>query len=154
MNYSSDDILAMHDLIYRYCHEHDARNAAAVADCYAENGGAHLAHHGREAVREFYERIYAANNERRRHVLTNPIVDGVDEDHARVRAYEQLYLITETGEISLALTGVYVVDIVREDDGWKILRLDPHLDVPYDIADNPHIASERQADGTYRLVEK
>lgn len=152
MKHPSDDILAIHDVIYRFCHEHDGRNAVGVAECHAESA-AHLGAQGRDGIRELYENIYQSNSYRRRHVLTNPIVDMVDADTAQVRVYEQLYLIGDDF-VRLALTGIYVVDVVREGSNWKILRLDPRLDVPYDLPDNPHITSVRHADGLFRLARQ
>ena len=100
-----------------------------------------------------FEKGYAANQKRRRHVLTNPTVEVVSSSEAVFRAYEQLYLI-DGHSIELALTGIYVVQVKREDDDWKIVHLQPRLDIPYELADSPAVTSVQAADGLYDLVQR
>ena len=100
----------------------------AFVDLFAEDGvlntGAEL--NGREAIRKAMTNRPDAL--RSRHVVTNHVVEVIDEDHAEGITYLSLYrLITEDAKDPLkvlplegpAAIGHYTDKYVRTPDGWR-----------------------------------
>ncbi|MDR7275332.1 nuclear transport factor 2 family protein [Catenuloplanes atrovinosus] len=78
---------------------------------------------GRAAILEFVREAAAGQAERRRHHLTNVVVDDGDGTTAVARAY--LLLTTPSG---VAATGSYTITLRRDDDRWRIATLRCDLD--------------------------
>jgi SnoaL-like protein len=137
-------------LAYRFCHHHDARNAAGVANCFARDT-THIGAVGRDAIESFFASVYSTSTVRRRHVLTNMILTAQTDTTASAVAYELLYLIKDNRP-ELQITGLYCIDVILEDGEWKINKLEPRLDVPYDPGDTPQVVYELTPDGYYAGV--
>jgi hypothetical protein len=83
---------------------------------------------GRENIRESFE---SRRSERiSRHLLSNIVIDVVDENTAKGRAYAHLILGVPENKAELGvkanssqLVGDYLVDFVNTVEGWKIARL-------------------------------
>ena len=84
---------------------------------------------GRE---EILEALHAAlGNSTARHVLTNTVVDVIDEDHAEARSYNTLSTSHETtfevGDRAIAYEGPNILadmseQLVRTEEGWRIAQ--------------------------------
>jgi uncharacterized protein (TIGR02246 family) len=120
--HDSADILAIQQLLARYNHAIDGREAEAFAEAFTEDGV--LVTHtdtysGRDDLKRFIEEIKASGAPEFRHWVNNHEVT-VDGDRATARAY--LLLLRVGAEPKPALTGRYSDTLVREAVGWRFRR--------------------------------
>jgi 3-phenylpropionate/cinnamic acid dioxygenase small subunit len=149
-----DTFHRIQDLVIGYCAAHDAQDADAAASCFSAGASYLGSGPGPVALREGFSRVYSTRAAQRRHVLTNFRIRETAPGAASVVAIEQLYTIID-GRAELTLVGRYVVDVVLEGGEWKIERLEPRMDVPYETADTPQLSCQhvtRDGDEYYVLV--
>jgi ketosteroid isomerase-like protein len=106
-----DEIL---QLLYRYNHAFDSRDAEGWADTFTDDAvfdAAGQVMSGREELVAFASGVGG-----RRHVVANPLVE-VAGDTATVRAY--LFLFQGT---TLARTGSYEDELMRTPAGWRFAK--------------------------------
>lgn len=145
-----ETLLAMQVLGTEFCHANDGRDAKWVGRCFAKDAS-HLGANGRDEIERLFEKIWAGQRARRRHVLTNFILTEDKGQQATALAYELLYLIKDRN-VELLLTGLYEMEGVVEDDAWRIRRLGIYLDVPYEPGDVSSMTSEVDEQGRHRLI--
>jgi len=127
------DLLAIQQLLARYCWNHDSQNPEGVAACFTKDA-TFLGVTGRDKIAERMGKGYKSLTARRRHVLTNFIMLEDGETEAVVQSYITLYLI-KGEELELHLIGVYRDHVQIEDGEWKISHRDATMDVPYQPGD-------------------
>jgi uncharacterized protein (TIGR02246 family) len=129
------DLVAIQQLLARYCYAHDSRDAEGVAACFAKD--AHfLGQVGRDNIAARMAAGYKELTARRRHVITNFIMLEDGDTSAVVQSYITLYLIRGE-ELELHLIGVYRDHVIIEDGEWRIQSRDATMDVPYNPGDVP-----------------
>lgn len=115
-------------LSHAYSKHLDFREYEAFVELFAEDGilntGVEL--NGKEAIREGMK--HRSDRLRSRHVVTNLIVDVIDEDHAEGVTYLTLYrMVTEEARnpsnvLPLegpAAVGHYTDKYIRTSEGWR-----------------------------------
>ena len=114
MPLSTDDIVAIQQLVARYCHAADSGDAAGYVATFTEDGflkvGDREAIRGRAALGALFGPVPRGF----RHVVTNVLIDG-DGDHATSKAY---FSAMPRGGGLIASTGVYSDTILKTSDGW------------------------------------
>jgi hypothetical protein len=118
--------------------DYDTR-VAMMGDAFTEDGsfiydatGFHAEWHGIDEVMALFEGALAGQNDVRRHVMTNSIVDRVDRRTAEVTSYLTLFAIADpSGPPALVATGIYRDVLKLESDGkWRIQERHLTLDGP------------------------
>ena len=128
------DIEAIRQLKNRYCELCDADyDADALAGLFTDDavwdGGPMGAHHGREAIRRFFEgsstRVAFAL-----HMVLNPQIE-VDGDVARARWYlwQPMVYRLPGGEQAWWMSARYDDRCVRTDQGWRFARVQVALKI-------------------------
>lgn len=85
---------------------------------------------GHAAVMKLFIDSLAQQDDQRRHVTTNIVVD--DETDDRATAWSYLTLVTvKDGALKVISSGVYKDEVVRVDGSWKVRRRHIALDLPY-----------------------
>jgi hypothetical protein len=135
------DLIAIQQLLGRYCFAHDTRNLEMLAECFAKDAAA-MGLRGRDAIVARYAEGYRQLTAQRRHILTNFFLVEEAENEAVVQSYITLYLIRDE-KLSLHLTGVYRDHVVYEEGAWRIQSRDATIDVPYDPGDTPKAPATR-----------
>lgn len=139
MSLSSEEKLAIHELLSRSAYALDERAAEPLAATFAQQGSFSLRiaggdligpFEGREGIMELMTGAWAEQTDLRRHVVSNIFFDG--EEQGNPVAVSNLTLFaTEDGEIQLLTAGVYRDVVTRIDGSWVILRRHLELDRPY-----------------------
>lgn len=127
------DVAEIVGLYARYCHHFDNRDAAAAADCFAEDCAfvtSNQALAGRDAVLE-YAQLCADTRPLTRHQTTDHLVESIDgrADAARARAYFTFSFL-EDGVLVPVVTGIYEDEFVKADGRWWITRHEVRVDGP------------------------
>jgi hypothetical protein len=137
---SAIDRILVAERIARYGWCYDERDRAGLGGCFTEDGvweGQIMGNEpvgpfrGRAAVVEFLTDFWAEQDDQRRHVFTNVVVDSIDGDHATAQAYLQL-LASSEARTHTETAGPYRFEIARgEDDVWRLARLQAGFDAPF-----------------------
>jgi SnoaL-like domain len=132
--------LLVAERIARYGWAYDERNREALGDCFTADGvweGSLMGeetvgpHTGRTAIADFLASFWPQQDDQRRHVFTDVVVDGLDAGAATAHAYLVLTSVAR-GRASTVSTGPYRFQLVREDvGGWRIARLSAGFDCPF-----------------------
>jgi ketosteroid isomerase-like protein len=118
---------------------YDERDVPRMVDCFTPDatmvlniGGTEILgpFEGRDAVIGHMTEHHAIQEDQRRHVVTNPVVEPVSEHEAKVTSYLTL-LVTDGDGVRLQATGVYRDRFVRGDRGWRIAYRHLDLDTHY-----------------------
>ncbi len=121
---TAEDQLAIQNLAARYNHAIDSGDGAAYADTFVDDGvldAGELVVEGRDALEEF-ARTFAGSVRAPRHIATSLVIDG-DGDHAELRAYVQMYVMTgEPPRHEIGASGTYADTLVREGGAWLFVR--------------------------------
>ncbi|BBZ62195.1 nuclear transport factor 2 family protein [Mycolicibacterium monacense] len=115
-----EQVLAIHELLYRYAELVDAGDFDGVGLLLARGSFAGVA--GAGPIAELFAattRRYAehGNTPRTRHLVLNPIVD-VDGDTASARSTFCVVQATETVPLQPIVVGRYHDTFARDGDGW------------------------------------
>jgi ketosteroid isomerase-like protein len=118
---------------------YDERDVPRMVACFTEDatmvlkiGGTETLgpYVGRDAVIKHMTDHHEIQNDQRRHVVSNAVIEPVSEDEARVTSYLTLIVTDENG-VRLQAAGVYRDRFVRTTDGWRIAYRHLDLDVHY-----------------------
>ena len=121
------DELAIQRLVFDYAAGNDDRDIDAIMACFTPEGsfGLQVAGQdpvgpieGAEAVAAFYGETLGAQDDQRRHVITNVRLLECDGRTARATSYFSL-MVTDDSGTRVATTGVYADTLVRGEDGWR-----------------------------------
>lgn len=132
MGLDADDRLAIADLINRYGHTYDEGRVETLGELFTADGefeirgrigGMPSVLPGREEiVAHMSARRAATQPAQRRHVTTNLVIDDAGGGRAATACY-LLLGSTADGALHLPVTGRYVDDLERGDDGrWRFRR--------------------------------
>jgi hypothetical protein len=130
---------ALAELFGAYAAANDARDAAAIGECFHADGAFTLHIAGadtigplqpRESVLEFFGQAFAAQSDQRRHVVTNLRLVEDAADRALVEAYLTL-IVTDDGRTELKSAGLYRADVVQDAAGLRFQSLVLFLDSPF-----------------------
>jgi hypothetical protein len=135
------DRVLIADRIARYGWTYDERDRAGLGECFSEGGvweGQIMGttpvgpFEGREAIVEFLTGFWDEQDDQRRHVFTNVIVDSLDGDRAGAHAY-LILLGSSEAAMRTETAGPYRFELVREDADqiWRLSRLCAGFDAPY-----------------------
>jgi hypothetical protein len=125
--------------IHRYGWGYDERHRESLADCFTADAvweGNVMGHQpvgpveGREAVVDWLAEFWDQQQDQRRHIFTNVIVDELTGSSAVAHAY--LLLTAAAGATMTPVTaGPYRLVMRREPDSWRIERLVAGFDAPF-----------------------
>jgi ketosteroid isomerase-like protein len=134
------DRLLVAERIARYGWCYDERDLAGLGECFTEDGvweGLIMGtepvgpFRGREAIVGFLTGFWEEQDDQRRHVFTNVVVDRLDGDRATAQAYLQL-LASREAKTHTETAGPYRFEIARgSDDVWRLARLAAGFDAPF-----------------------
>lgn len=140
MNHNAVDRQQMLDVIARYAWGYDTADFGMVADAFTEDatsGGAVTGTEvrwgpmqGRAEIVRVLENIRKAQPDQRRHNLTTFLFDDQTATSAKMRCYLDL-VSTQSGKSQIVTGGMYFIDFVRDQDVWRMKRLDGVLDGPF-----------------------
>lgn len=134
-----DRILIM-DRIFRYAWGFDERNLEGIGECFTEDGiwegwveGTQQVgpFNGRAAIQEFMGDFFPHQQDQRRHVFSNVIIDDYTGTSATAHAYLLLMGSTQ-GESVPVTVGPYRFDLVKDDGAvWRLSHLRGGWDSPF-----------------------
>lgn len=125
--------------IYRYGWAYDERDRALFADCFVDDsvwegnvmGGTPVGPFvGREAIVEWNTAFWNEQDDQRRHIFSNVIVDDLDGLHATAHAYLLLTSAVHSA-MTPVTTGAYRIDVLKESDAWRIKHLTSSFDAAF-----------------------
>ncbi|HLV59755.1 MAG TPA: nuclear transport factor 2 family protein [Natronosporangium sp.] len=112
---------------------------AMMEDCFTDDASFiydatdfHAEWHGIDEVMALFEGALASQNDVRRHVMTNSIVERVDRRTAHVTSYLTLVVVADPhGAPEVVSSGIYRDTVKLEKDGvWRIQVRHLTLDTP------------------------
>lgn len=122
MGLSTDDVVAIQQLVARYNFAVDDGDPDAFAGTFTQDGefgAAGQVMRGHDELRAFV--VGRAGIAPRRHLVSSMLVDG-DGDRASLRAYLQVVAMGDDGSLQVAVQGTYDDELVRTADGWRFTR--------------------------------
>jgi ketosteroid isomerase-like protein len=133
------DRILVAERIYRYGWAYDEKDPGLLADCFTEDGvweGSIMGQvdvgpfEGRAAIAEWLGAFWDEQDDQRRHIFTNVIVQDLTADTAVAHAY---LLLTGASDASMATitNGPYRFELVKEEDSWRLKRLVAGFDAPF-----------------------
>ncbi|MEV7136256.1 nuclear transport factor 2 family protein [Arthrobacter sp. NPDC093128] len=84
---------------------------------------------GRDTVVEWLSGIMDSQDDQRRHVVSNVIIEDLTVERAVVVTYLAVFSINESAQ--LATTGFYRFDLAKQDSVWRISHIFDGLDRPF-----------------------
>ncbi|MDR7303977.1 nuclear transport factor 2 family protein [Haloactinomyces albus] len=84
---------------------------------------------GRDAILTMMRDAAHSQNDQRRHVTSNIIIDA-DDDRATSMSYLTIFS-AQNGTLTALSTGKYEDELVRTEGGWKLSKRHIALDLPY-----------------------
>jgi len=124
MGLTIEDRLAIHDLAARYSHAVDSGDAEGFIATFVETGvldAGQVQLDGHAALKDFALN-FSSSRRAPRHVASNLVLDG-DGDHATLKAYVQMFLLTgEPPQQTVSISGIYDDTLIKEDGSWKFVR--------------------------------
>jgi ketosteroid isomerase-like protein len=133
------DVAAVLDTLYEYAWAVDECDAEVLADCFTEDavidttvadGTAVPRLVGREGIVEFIRAGRERQQDRRRHLVTNPRVLEEGDGRAIVHSY-LLIAATVDGQLRINCTGTYRTEFVLDGGRWRIKTKQIQLDSIY-----------------------
>jgi ketosteroid isomerase-like protein len=133
------DTAAILDVLYDYCLAVDECDVEALGPCFTDDAviETHVADGtevprlvGREGIVEFIRAGRERQQDRRRHLVTNPRLVEEGDGRAVVHSY-LLIAVTLAGEIKVNCTGTYRTEFVLDDGRWRIKAKRIDLDSIY-----------------------
>lgn len=135
MAISTDDKLAIHELLGRAALGYDERDEKMLAQCFAADaqftmriGQGDLVgpFEGRAGIMELMTSSMASQSDVRRHVISNIVFATASPERAQVISNLTL-LATENESIQLLSAGIYRDEVALLDGAWQITNR--HLDL-------------------------
>lgn len=127
------------DVLNRYAHAYDDRDAAAVGETFAEDGTLSLRiadgdlvgpFEGRAAIVAMMGDSLAGQADQRRHLASTLTLDRLDDETAAARSYLTLVSVAG-GRLEVLSTARYEDTLTRVDGAWLIQSRHIALDLPY-----------------------
>lgn len=120
-----EDILAIEQLIARYCHTCDSGDGAGYANTFTADGimsaPPRVEAKGAEALAALAVGT-ARDNVAPRHLVSNLLIDG-QGDRATVRAYcEFVTMVGEPPRHQVQTSGIYHDQLVKDAGEWKFAK--------------------------------
>lgn len=133
------DRIEIAERIYRYGWGYDEKDPELLGDCFTEDAvweGNIMGQNpvgpfeGREKIVEWLGAFWDEQDDQRRHIFTNVIVQDLTDDTATAHAY---LMLTGAGDAKMApiTTGPYRLELVRQEDSWRLQRLVAGFDAPF-----------------------
>ncbi|MET8759948.1 nuclear transport factor 2 family protein [Lentzea sp. NPDC004782] len=125
--------------LHRWALGYDHQDATMLTNCLTEDaeltmsvGGEPVSGSftGRAAILELARATWHHQEDPRRHVLTNVIVDHVGEGRATTTSYLTIFSI-RGGAIHPLSTGQHDDELTQQDGVWRISKRRMSLDLPY-----------------------
>lgn len=136
---TTDDRLALHDVVSRAAWAYDEARMDVIEGCFAADAvmtvavagaGTPTTVEGRDAIVGLIRSSIEAQDDQRRHVMSNVFFES--DDAARPVVVSTLTLVVVAdGAASVLSCGTYRDEMAREGDAWRIRRRDLRLDLPY-----------------------
>jgi uncharacterized protein (TIGR02246 family) len=121
---STEDILAIHQLVASYNHAVDAGHGDKFAQTFTADGVLETrgnAIKGHDALAEFATGVPGGLSSPR-HVASNLLIEG-SGDEASLSAYLHLYILAgDPPSPTIAISGKYDDQLRRTDGGWRFAR--------------------------------
>jgi 3-phenylpropionate/cinnamic acid dioxygenase small subunit len=133
------DRLAINQAFASYAWAMDAKDWDLLGQVFTEDASFTVAvaggptvgpFEGRAAIVDFISSTTAAQQDQRRHVITNVRMEREGPGEATATAILTL-IVTAAGELTVHSTGPYRVDVVDEGDAWRFRRMHLALDRPF-----------------------
>jgi hypothetical protein len=133
------DRLLIAERIYRYGWAYDERDRELFSDCFCEESiwdgrvmdqeqvGPFV---GRQAIVDWNTDFWKVQDDQRRHVFTNVIIDDLSDTEAVAHAY-LLLTSAHDQEMRPVTTGPYQIKLVKEPDSWRIKHLTSSFDAAF-----------------------
>ena len=127
---------AVSELIADYGFAADQRDTAAVSALFTEDGklavpSAKAEVQGRDGITALFGQAWkpvAASGQQRRHIITGLRLFDETADSARFRAIMNVAGKPSDGSPQIYLTGYYLGEAVKTDDGWRLKQLTINVD--------------------------
>jgi 3-phenylpropionate/cinnamic acid dioxygenase small subunit len=128
------------DLVARYAWAYDTRDWDALIACFTPDAlltlrvaGGELAgpFRGHTEIMRLMRDSAAAQDDRRRHVCTNLVVDLSGPGAASARSYLTLCSVRD-GRLEVLCTGTYTDEVVQDGQSWRLRSRHIELDLPSD----------------------
>jgi len=128
-------------VLHRICWGYDENDVDLIADSFTadasmsmrigDRGGELVGPFtGRERIRQLHADALAAQQDQRRHQLTNLWVEHASADEATVVTTLVLHAVRD-GAVAVLSTGWYRDRLVRTDEGLRVAERYLYLDLPY-----------------------
>jgi hypothetical protein len=124
--------LQIAETFYRFAIGHDEARIDVLESCFAANGVLQVAEghaepfsvkHGRAAIGAELGHIIGQQDDQRRHLISNIVLEQLDETVAHALAYGLVSAVGPGHGLRLGASVFYVADLVRESDGcWRFTR--------------------------------
>lgn len=128
------------DLVARYTWAYDTRDWDALAECFTPDASLSLRVaggdligplRGHAEIMRLMRDSAAAQDDRRRHVCTNLVVEASGPGTATARSYLTLLSVRD-GRLELLSTGTYTDEVVQAGESWRLRARHIELDLPAD----------------------
>jgi SnoaL-like domain len=125
--------------VSRYCWGYDERRRELLADCFVEDAvweGSVMGRivvgpmTGRAAIVAWLAEFWPVQQDQRRHMITNAVVEQLGAGRARVLAY-LLLMSARRGQVRTESMGFYRIDLVKDGGVWRIAHLFAGFDTPF-----------------------
>jgi len=126
---SAEDLVAIHELFSRWGIGYDEGRLAVIGSLFTQDAefvvlkGSAIplsTHSGTDDILATLRSTMAEQGDQRRHLITNVVIEPVDENRATALAYG---LVIAHGEsMFIGATVIYSADVVRQDGVWKFSR--------------------------------
>ncbi|WP_395833207.1 nuclear transport factor 2 family protein [Cystobacter fuscus] len=126
------------DLVARYAWAYDTRDWDALVECFTPDAtlslrvaGGDLAgpFRGHTEIMRLMRDSAAAQDDRRRHVCTNLVVDLSGPGTATARSYVTLISVRGV-QLEVLATGTYTDEVVQAGESWRLRARHIELDLP------------------------
>ncbi|MDH4040638.1 MAG: nuclear transport factor 2 family protein [Gammaproteobacteria bacterium] len=138
MKLSTEQKLAIHELLGRAAYAYDERDMQMLENGFADNAGMSMRiaggeiigpFNGRDAIMELMRSSMAQQADVRRHVVSNIFFEENGENPV---AISNLTLVsTLDGKAEMLATGVYRDELIEQGGAWRILKRHLELDSSY-----------------------
>ena len=138
MKLSTEQKLAIHELLGRAAYAYDERDMQMLENGFADNAGMSMRiaggeiigpFNGRDAIMELMRSSMAQQADVRRHVVSNIFFEENGENPV---AISNLTVVsTLDGKAEMLATGVYRDELIEQGGAWRILKRHLELDSSY-----------------------
>jgi ketosteroid isomerase-like protein len=127
------------NLLNRYSLAYDRNDMPAMAGTFTDDAVMSLRigdgdligpFDGKEAIMKLMTDSLASQNDQRRHLVSNLVIDKETDDAATVVSYLTLISIAD-GKANLLSTAVYEDELTRDGGEWRFTKRHIQLDLPY-----------------------